>query len=86
MVAARTDAELHELVAPSLKAFEAALLKGLPAVDGLPAQRLGTIMLSLMHLFDSESVTTAVYGNEELESDRIAWLTEMLRRELSLAE
>ena len=85
MVAARTDTELHALVAPSLKAFEGALLDGLPGVGMPSSPRVGTIMLSLMHLFDSESVTIAVYGNEALEGDRIEWLTGLLRRELPLA-
>ncbi len=86
MVAARTDKALHKLVAPTLRAFEAELLKGLPSANLPTSSRMGTIMLSLMHLFDSESVTIAVYGNAELEGDRIEWLTGMLRRELALAE
>lgn len=83
MVAARTDGELRALVAPTLQSFEEALIAGIP---GPRSVRVGTIMLSMMHLFDSESVTIAVYGNEELEGDRVEWLSELLRRELALAE
>ena len=85
MVAARTDAELHALVAPTLKSFEQSLLEAIGDLGGAvaSAERAGTIMLSLMHLFDSEAVTVAVYGNPPLEADRIVWLTEMLRRELA---
>jgi len=83
MVAARTDVELHALVAPSLRAFESALLEGLPAMGVPSSHRIGTIMLSLMHMFDSESVTIAVHGNAPLEADRIEWITGMLRRELA---
>jgi len=84
MVAARTDVELRALVAPTLKSFEQSLLRAVGELDGSlePSGRVGTIMLSLMHLFDSESVTVAVYGNETLEADRVVWLTELLRREL----
>ncbi len=86
MVAARTDRELHKRVAPTLQAFEAGLLDGVSATQASSSSRIGTIMISLMHLFDSESVTIAVYGNEALEGDRVEWLTGMLRRELALAD
>lgn len=91
MVAARTDRALHKRVAPTLQAFEAGLLDGVPSAQASSSQassssRIGTIMISLMHLFDSESVTIAVYGNAALEGDRVEWLTGMLRRELALAD
>jgi len=86
MVAARTDRALHKRVAPTLQAFEAGLLDGVPNAQASSSSRIGTIMISLMHLFDSESVTIAVYGNEALEGDRVEWLTGMLRRELALAD
>jgi AcrR family transcriptional regulator len=85
MVAARCDEELRNLVAPTLKNFEQSLLTGLGGLGDRRASkpRIGTIVLSLMHLFDSEAVTVAVYGNPPLEADRIEWLCELLERELA---
>ncbi len=89
MVAARSDHELHALVAPTLQAFEQSLLQAVEEVLALPIQargkertRVGTIMLSLMHLFDSEAMTSAIYRNPRLEDDRADWLCDVLRNEL----
>jgi AcrR family transcriptional regulator len=84
MVAARCDEHLRELVSPTLKKFEQDLLQAFGKLGGASrSQRLGTILLSLMHVFDSEAVTVAVYGNPPLEADRVEWLTELLVRELA---
>lgn len=84
MVAARCDEGLRTLVAPKLKAFEQDLLRTLSTIgDGAGSSvRIGTILLSLLHVFDSEAVTIAVYGNPALEADRIEWLAGLLVREL----
>lgn len=84
MVAARCDEGLRGLVAPKLKAFEQDLLGTLGKIggDAVSNQRLGTILLSLLHVFDSEAVTIAVYGNPSLEADRVEWLASLLIREL----
>jgi hypothetical protein len=47
------------------------------------AERLGVVLLSLMHMFDSEAVTTAVHPNPGIEEARIAWTADLLRRELA---
>jgi AcrR family transcriptional regulator len=84
MVAARCDEELRVLVAPTLQSFEETLLASLGGLGGKRDQgRIGTIVLSLMHLFDSEAVTVAVYGNPSLEADRLDWLSSLLERELA---
>jgi AcrR family transcriptional regulator len=84
MVAARCDEHLRALVSPTLKAFETDLLKALGTLGGAaPGERIGTILLSLLHVFDSEAVTVAVYGNPALEADRVDWLSELLARELA---
>ncbi len=88
MVAARTDDALRAHVRPSLQRYEAALLATVPdhlGVTGARAQHLGMVLLSVMHLFDSEAVTVRVLDNPELEQARIVWLTELLTRELSAA-
>ncbi len=93
LVAARCDEDLRALVSPTLKNFEQELLRALGTLGGQASlgkagepssnsQRIGTILLSLMHIFDSEAVTVAVYGNPELEADRVQWLSELLAREL----
>lgn len=83
MVAARCDEGLRGLVSPALKKFEQDLLGALGKLGGATQnKRVGTILLSLLHVFDSEAVTVAVYGNPLLEADRIEWLSELLAREL----
>jgi AcrR family transcriptional regulator len=86
MVAARSDETLRALVSPTLQAFEADLLSALRKLGGATGQnpRFGTILLSLMHVFDSEAVTIAVYGNPPLEADRVEWLAGLLHQELML--
>ena len=84
MVASRTDEALRALVGPTLQAFERSLLD---EVGGLKAHakkrtRLGTVILSVMHMLDSEAVTAAVYDNPKLVADRTRWLVDLLRREL----
>jgi len=84
MVAARCDEHLRKLVSPTLKKFEQDLLGALGTLGGAErSERTGTILLSLLHVFDSEAVTVAVYGNPTLEADRVEWLTELLARELT---
>jgi AcrR family transcriptional regulator len=86
MVAARTDAELRPSVTTALQAFEAAVLgsvgRWLGVHNAEKADRLGVIVLSIMHLFDSEAVTTRIYPNPALVARRAAWLGELLRAEL----
>lgn len=86
MVVARTDNELRERVAPSVKAFEEALLETATTVLGVGDDRrarVGIVALSIMHMFDSEAVTTTVYPNAQIEAARVEWATELLRSELS---
>lgn len=86
VVAARTDAELRERIAPSVRRFESALLGAASRVLGIEgerAERIGLVALSIMHMFDSEAVTSAAYPNPEIEERRVAWATELLTRELS---
>lgn len=78
MVAARTNPALLERVAPALRRFEAALLEAAG-----PDRRLGMILLSILHLLDSEAVTSAVYPNPELEAARDAWLGQVLEQALA---
>ena len=38
-----------------------------------------TIVLSIMHMFDSEALTVTVKPNPEIEAARITWATRVLR-------
>ncbi len=89
MVAARTDQGLHASVASVLEAFEAAILDGvryaLPVREGRELQ-MAAVVLSIMHMFDSEAVTIVVKPNPELEAARVDWAVGLLERELRDAE
>ena len=84
MVAARTDEELRDRIAPAVAAFEQALLSTAATVLGVtnPDERFAMAALSIMHMFDSEAVTTAIYPNEAIEAARIEWATELLEAEV----
>ncbi len=84
MVAARCDEGLRALVSPTLKTFEEDLLKTLGMLGGPSGkdESIGMILLSLMHIFDSEAVTVAVYAHPKLEADRVQWLSKLLAKEL----
>lgn len=87
MVAARTDADLREAASEGLQSFEQRLIDTAAAMLGLDpsvAERAAVVLLSVMHMFDSEAVTVTVYTNESLETARIRWATEMLGRELAV--
>ncbi len=82
MMAARTDEELREAVAPSVAAFEGALAdvaeRLLPDVS---AERAALVVLSLLHMFDSEAITSRVFPNDDLERARTTWAAMLLERE-----
>jgi len=80
MVAARTDEDLREEVRQPLADFEGALLDTIGHLTGSPpSPRVGAIILSILHLFDSEAVTVAIVPNPELEAARLQWAEEVLR-------
>lgn len=83
MVAARTDEELRSRVAPSLRAFEQALLQTATRMFGRAEDDgLGVVVLSILHVFDSEAVTSSVSPSEKIEQQRIVWATALLKAEL----
>jgi hypothetical protein len=80
MVAARTDEDLREEVRQPLADFEGALLDTIGHLTGSPPNpRVGAIILSILHVFDSEAVTVAIVPNPELEAARLQWAEEVLR-------
>jgi AcrR family transcriptional regulator len=63
LVAARTDAALRERLAPLTSEYHdqiAAFARTLPAVQYLPEGQIELVALTVVHLFDGESVAAAV--------------------------
>jgi AcrR family transcriptional regulator len=63
LVAARTDAGLRERLAPMVSGYHgqiAEFARTLPAMQGLPLGQIELIALTVVHLFDGESVAAAV--------------------------
>ena len=86
MVAARTDPDLRDAAAEGLQSFEQRLIDTAArflGLDTIAAERVAVVLLSVMHMFDSEAVTVTVYANERLEAERVRWATQMLQRELA---
>lgn len=86
MVASRTDAELRDAAREGLLRFETMLIEASARFFGVGrtvAERAAVVLLSVMHMFDSEAVTVVVLENEPLEQARIEWVAAMLERELS---
>ncbi|MCA9559602.1 MAG: hypothetical protein KC583_13680, partial [Myxococcales bacterium] len=74
---------LRAAVSMVLRDFEAAVLAAVQAMVPVHPDREAAVaaaMLSVMHCFDSEAVTVAVYGNPAIEAKRLAWAAETLRR------
>lgn len=88
MVAARTDGELRAAAAAGLGRFETAIVQLCARTLGLAgpqAEAAAVVLLSMMHMFDSEAVTVVVRGNEAIEAARLEWAAQMLARELPSA-
>jgi hypothetical protein len=86
MVAARTDAKLHSAVSDVLARFESSILDFVRLVVPVPEERevhVATVVLSIMHMFDSEAVTVLVKPNLPIEKARLSWATQILERELT---
>ncbi len=86
MVAARTDPDLRRAVNPALGRYEAALhaLARTLLPDAHPDPERGeTLILSMLHMFDSEAVTRRVHSSPAIEDARLDWAIATLERELS---
>ena len=85
IVAARTNAELREAVTPAVQHFEDAIMQVAVEMPEAPpdAREFGTLLLSLMHVFDSEASTISIFVTEDIESIRHTWAVELLKSALS---
>ncbi len=82
VMAARTRPDLAEAVRRQVTRFEAAILTHLSELLDAPvdeAEEVATVVLSLMHMFDSEAVTVHVKPNAALEARRVKWAAGVLR-------
>lgn len=81
MIAARTDGALRAAVREPLARYERALLEAtwrFFGVEGERAEHVGAVVLSIMHAFDSEAVTVAIWPNAAIEEARVRWATKVL--------
>ena len=84
MVAARTDADLRAAVHGPLRRFEAGLMASASQLfPKASPERAATLVLSILHMFDSEAVTTVVLANPTIEAARVEMVTEWIRAELA---
>lgn len=82
MVAARTDADLRAAVAPILRAYERALherARALLPADHPDPEGAETVVLTVLHAFDSEAVTRRVHSSPEVEARRLEWAVQRVR-------
>ena len=84
MVAARSDSELREAVAPAVQHFEDAVIRLASEIKGSPSEdrEFGTLILSLLHMFDSEATTVIIVETEDIEQLRHCWAVDLLRAAL----
>lgn len=82
LVAARTDGALRERLAPMLAEYHSQITdfaRTLPAVQGLPEGQIELVALTVVHLFDGESVAAAVNPQPALDDARLdlvlGWLS-----------
>ena len=82
IVAARTDEVLNDAVRPAVKFFEQAIMTlAANAPDGPEnKEEFGTLILSLLHMFDSEATTAAILETEDIQQMRHEWAVTLLRQ------
>lgn len=76
LIAARTDAQLRQALAPSTaKYFEAIIgaAKQVPGVERIPADSLEALVFAAVHLFDGETLARIVYPRPDAEEKRLAF-------------
>lgn len=87
LLAARTNEELCIAVKPAVQHFETAIMDIaaiLPTTLDNP-RALGTLLLSILHMFDSESTTWAILQTEDVLEIRHEWAVRLLRDALDLS-
>jgi len=87
IVACRTDEALREAVSPAVQRFEDAIMTTSAALSGRPSAdpQFGTLVMSLLHMFDSEATTAKVFADDAVEAIRHEWAVNLLRQALKHA-
>jgi AcrR family transcriptional regulator len=81
VAAARVHAELSQAVSAAVARLESGILRLVDELlPGSPDETLeaATVVLSLMHMFDSEAVTVVVKPNPQIETARLRWAADVL--------
>jgi AcrR family transcriptional regulator len=84
LVAARTDAELRDRLAPLAQRYHREIIEighGLPIADLMPTDELDTIVLSIVHMLDGEALMAAVHAHPEHEDLRVEQVVRLLAGE-----
>ena len=85
ITAARTDEALREAVAPAVQFYEDSIIEVAAQLPGAPrdVKSFGTLVLSLIHMFDSEASTQVIVASPEIEGIREAWAIKLLQQALN---
>ncbi len=85
IVACRTDPGLREAVAPAVHRFEDAIMTVAQTLSGRPEgdREFGTLILSMLHMFDSEATTIVIFETDDVEAFRHDWAVQLLRSALA---
>ena len=84
LVAARTNNELSDGIRPAIQTFEDAVMDFAKKLPGGPKDKkaFGVLLLSIIHMFDSEAVTTATLVSKDIEDLRHDWTVQLLQAAL----
>jgi AcrR family transcriptional regulator len=86
LIAARTNSDLCAAIEPALRFFEDAVMDlASQLVEGEDAtKQLGTLILSILHMYDSEATTISVFETPYIEEIRFDWAVRQLEDFLAL--
>ena len=81
LVAARTNTELRDGIRLAIQAFEDAIMDFAAKLPNGPKDKkaFGVLLLSIIHMFDSEAVTAATLVSEDIEKMRHDWTVKLLQ-------
>jgi AcrR family transcriptional regulator len=81
LLAARTNAELSGAIAPAVQDFEDAIMDLAARVPGAPEDTrvFGTLILSILHMYDSDATTIDIVYTDDINQIRNAWAIQLLR-------
>lgn len=81
LLAARTDRDLREALAPMAGSYHREIVdlgRSLPATAAMPPDQVETLLLNVVHLFDGEALVSVVDPHPEREDQRLEQLARAL--------